>query len=181
MKKLKSLLSIATFVSVLSADNYYTIYNITPNSQVNFINNNRISRITNRGYKVLYNDYGTYHLGDERFRSRKWARLHGQCYYIDFRDDRARGDYYLVLERYGTESAGVFLNGEPIGHLPRQYARRGRRPNYWSGTEWIEIPSRLIYQGENSLAICATRVPNPEFPGDLDDFQIRNIKLIKEY
>jgi hypothetical protein len=29
------------------------------------------------------------------------------------------------------------------------------------------------------LAICSSPVPRPEFPGDLDDFQIRNIKLIK--
>jgi hypothetical protein len=174
------------FVS-LQADTY-NVYNIQPNAQVNFVNGDAVIHQNNnrgnggavyRGPQVLHSDYRTYHLGDERFRSRKWARLHGQCYFIDFRDDGTQGSYFLSLSRFGTESAAVFVNQEPVGYLPRQYRGRRKRPNYWSGQEWIDLPSNLFYRGRNIVAICSSPVPRPEFPGDVDDFQIRNIKLIK--
>jgi len=177
MKKISfTYIILAMFIS--NAISGETIYNDIPEYQVNFVKNKRVS---SGGIQVLYRDNSTYHLGDEEFRSRRWARLHGQCYFIKFRDDSSGGNYYLVLDRFGTEAAGVYLNRRAIGYLPDQYSRRGGRPNYWTGEEWIKIPSRFIYEGKNSLAICASRVPNPEFRGDLDDFQIRNIKLIKEH
>jgi len=177
------------FAGYVLADTY-NVYNIMPNSQVNFVNGAAIiqqnSQTQNNyrsaapGPRVIHSDYRTYHLGDENFRSRKWAPLHGQCYFIDFYENGTPGHYYLSLQRYGTESAAVFLNREPIGYLPPQYRGRRKRPNYWSATEWIEIPNYAIRNGRNLLAICASPVPRPEFPGDVDDFQIRNIKLIKE-
>ncbi len=182
---------IAGFVSVtmstfVFADN---IYNFRPNIQVNFVSGNAVINQggnvnvsmgrASEGPVVVYSDRRTYHLGDERFRSRKWAPLYGQCYFIDFRDNGS-GRYYLSLQRYGTESAAVFINEQPVGYLPRQPRGRRKRPNYWSAQEWIEIPTRNIYRGNNSLAICSSPVPRPEFPGDVDDFQIRNIKLIRK-
>ena len=161
------------------ADTY--IYNYSPTIQVNYVNinsvtNNRASREDDIEY--LYENYRVYHLGDEKFRSRKWAPLHGQCFFINFRDHGRLKNYYLSLKRYGTEKAAVFLNKKAIGYLPRQYSYK-KRPNYWSRQEWIEIPRRLVREGRNTLAICASPVPNPEFPGDLDDFQIKNIILAK--
>jgi len=168
----------------------YNIYNIMPNNQLNFVNGSAIIRQNIRirkqygrpipGPHLLHSDSRTYHLGDEHFRSRKWAPLHGQCYFIRFRDNARGGRYYLSLQRYGTESAAVFLNQEPIGYLPPQYRGRRKRPNYWSAVEWIRIPAYAVTPGRNILAICSSPVPRPEFPGDLDDFQIKNIKLIKE-
>ena len=172
----------------LQADTY-NIYNIMPNNQVNFVNGPAViqqnSQTQNNyaprpGPRTIFSDNRTYHLGDENFRSRKWAPLYGQCYFIRFYDNGSPGHYYLALQRYGTESAAVFLNESPIGYLPRQYRGRRKRPNYWSATEWISIPSSAIYRGNNELAICASPVPQPEFPGDLDDFQIRHIRLIKD-
>jgi len=172
----------------LQADTF-NIYNIMPNNQVNFVNGSAIiqqNNWTRNGNlprtrpQLIHSDLRTYHLGDENFRSRKWAPLHGQCYFILFRDDGSSRGYFLSLQRYGTESATIFLNKDPVGYLPHQYRGRRKRPNYWSGTELIALPSSGIVRGNNELAICASPVPRPEFPGDLDDFQIRNIRLIKD-
>ena len=166
----------------------YNVYNIHPNAQVNFVNGNAVIQQNNNqingnvgyiGPVVLHFDRRTYHLGDERFRSRRWVRLHGQCYFVRFNDDGYRGNYYLSLNRYGTESAAIFINEKPVGYLPYQPRGQRKRPNYWSGKEWISLPVNLIYRGNNNLAICSSPVPRPEFPGDVDDFQIRNIKILK--
>lgn len=169
---------------------YADVYNLTPNIQVTFVNgpanisqqNRNYSYSSSQGFtpgmQVLHEDYRTYHLGDENFRSRKWAPLHGQCYFVRFYGMGGRTRYYLSLQRFGTESAAVFINEEPVGYLPPQYRGHRKRPNYWSAQEWIDLPSSLIHPGSNHLAICASPVPRPEFPGDLDDFQIRHIKLI---
>jgi hypothetical protein len=175
--------------STIYADTY-NIYNIHPNAQVNFVNGNAviqqgnnnqvgINTAVSRRPVVLHRDYRTYHLGDEQFRSRKWTSLHGQCYFIDFNDDGLPGRFYLSLSRFGTESAAVFVNREPVGYLPRQYRGRRKRPNYWSAQEWIDLPANYFYRGRNTVAICSSPVPRPEFPGDVDDFQIRNIELWK--
>lgn len=170
------------FSSTLSADTY--IYNYSPTVQVNYVNINNVTNNYNnsRGgegdIEYLYENHRVYHLGDEHFRSRKWAPLHGQCFFIRFRDYGRLKNYYLSLRRYGTEKAAIFLNRKAIGYLPRQYSYK-KRPNYWSRKEWIEIPRRLVREGRNSLAICASPVPHPEFPGDLDDFQIKDIILAK--
>ena len=173
-------------LSLAGADTY-NVYNIQPNAQVNFVNGDAVIHQNNYsnssasrrgGIEIVFSDRRTYHLGDEHFRSRKWRRLHGQCYFIDFRDFGS-GNYYLSLQRFGTESAAVFINERPVGYLPRQYRGRRKRPNYWSGQEWIDLPNGYIHNGNNTLAICSSPVPRPEFPGDVDDFQIRNIKLVR--
>jgi hypothetical protein len=186
MNSLKALILFLGVVNIYA--DTYNIYNIRPNAQVNFVNGNAVIQQNsnqingNSGYRspaVLHSDGRVYHLGDERFRSRKWARLYGQCYFIGFNDNGNSGNYYLSLNRYGTESAAIFINEQPVGYLPRQARGYRKRPNYWSGQEWISLPSNLIYGGRNNLAICSSPVPRPEFPGDVDDFQISNIKLIK--
>ena len=153
------------------------IYNTQINIQVNYININNYN--TRNRFHNLFHDYRQYHLGDENFRSRKWAPLHGQCYFVRFRDNRYTGKYILSLKRFGTESATIFINSRPIGYLPDQAYHGRKRPNYWTGQEYIELPGRRIRTGMNTLAICASPVRNPEFPGDLDDFQIKNIMLNK--
>ena len=186
--KPSKLFQVVAAASLLVAPGIYAgdIYMSHPTIQVNFVNGNAVINQThnqyrnvNRGPIVLHEDYNTYHLGDENFRGRRWRRLYGQCYFIRFQDNGTPGNYYLSLARFGTESAAVFLNRIPVGYLPKQYGRRGRRPNFWSGQEWISLQGNLIYRGNNTLAICSSPVPRPEFPGDVDDFQIRNIKLIK--
>ena len=156
------------------------IYNTQVNIQVNYININNINIYKKRNrFHTLFSDNKTYHLGDENFKSRKWAPLHGQCYFIRFRDNQYSGTYALSLKRFGTESAAVFINDYPIGYLPDQAYHGRKRPNYWTAQEYIKIPGNRIRTGLNTLAICASPVRNPEFLGDLDDFQIKNIRLYK--
>jgi len=187
---MKKVFILSLMLSYSFADTY--IYNYRPTYQVNYVNINNIVQQNNinignininsrDGGKlhILHRDYRTYHLGDENFRSRKWARLHGQCYFIKFYDDGYRGDYYISLKRFGTESAAVFMNSKALGYLPDQSKGYRKRPNYWSKQEWISIPDKYIRRGRNTLAICSSPVPNPEFRGDVDDFQIKNILLVK--
>lgn len=174
MKKTLIVLSITIFAQFTQADTY----NFIPNLQVNIVNSqatNHTNNSTSRSY-TLYRDRRTYHLGDERIRGRKWVALHDQCYFIDFKG--GSGNYILGIDMFGTESAALFINKNAIGYLPRQIAHRGhKRPNYWSGKEWIEVPNDMIRNGNNTLAICSSPVQNPEFRGDVDDFQIRDIEL----
>jgi len=167
-------------IAALAQADTYNVYNYVPGGQVNMVNGptNHYSNNTRQAVSnyILHRDTRTYHLGDERIRGRQWARLHGQCYFINFIG--ASGDYILGIDMFGTESAALFINESAIGYLPPQIIYRGkRRPNYWSGKNWISIPNDMIMNGRNYLAICSSPVPNPEFRGDVDDFQIRNIEL----
>ena len=174
----KIIISTLVFTSYSFSD--INIYNTRVNIQVNYINVNNINTYKQRNrFHTLFQDYRTYHLGDENFKSRKWAPLYGQCYFIRFRDNQYTGTYILSLKRFGTESAAVFINNYPIGYLPDQAYNGRKRPNYWTSQEYIKIPGNRIRTGLNKLAICASPVPNPEFDGDLDDFQIKNIILYK--
>ena len=174
----------ASNISVYAGNVYHT----RPNAQVNFVNGNAAinqghqsnhKNVGRRQANILHEDYNTYHLGDENFRGRKWRPLHGQCYFISFSDDGSAGNYSLSLSRFGTESAAVFLNKTLVGYLPRQHGKRGRHSNFWSQQEWFGVPSNSVHTGQNTLAICSSLVSRPEFPGDVDDFQIRNIRLVK--
>ena len=130
--------------------------------------------------EVIYSDWRTYHLGDENFRSRKWAPLYGDCYLINFNHYRRGARYYLTLQYFGVESAIVSLNGDRMEYLSPQYRGYRKRPNYWSSRRTIPLPPSMVRWGMNELSICALPVTRPEFPGDVDDFQIRNIELIAE-
>jgi hypothetical protein len=51
------------------------------------------------------------------------------------------------------------------------------RPNYWSFQQYVELPIEFMVNGMNILEICSDLVSNPEHIGDMDDFQIRNIRI----
>lgn len=134
-----------------------------------------------RGKQTIYEDPKTYHLGDENFRSKKWVHLYGKCYVVRFTDDGSVGHYYLSMQLFGNEAGEVYVNRRLAGYLPRQHKGQRKRPNYWGKRVRIEIPSSMLAGTDNQLSICSGPALHPEFPGDIDDLQIRNIKLIKQY
>jgi len=129
---------------------------------------------------VLFSDYRTYHLGDENIRGRKWKPLYGQCYSFNFSSRYADArNYKLLIQRFGVEAAAISINDQFLLPLPRQYSRSRKRPNFWSRTTEIIIPNIYIHNGRNRISICSKRVSNPQFYGDLDDLQIKNIKIVQ--
>jgi hypothetical protein len=139
----------------------------------------RASQTRKPKVRILYRNDNTIHLGDESINGGSWYALRGQCYNIPFERKSDKARYALRIDLFGVEAAQASINGRMIGYLPQQRHIRGRRPNHWSGQQSFEIPNRFIERGNNTLQICAARVPNPEHYGDLDDFQIRNIQIVE--
>jgi hypothetical protein len=129
--------------------------------------------------QIVYSSTGPFHLGDEKFTSKKWANLTGRCHSLDFTLPENPQDVDLYLEVYGAENTIVYVNDRPFHSAITQRNKPGRtRPNYWSRALKIGLPNETIAAGVNSIRVCGDDVPRPEHPGDLDDFQIRNIKVV---
>jgi hypothetical protein len=87
----------------------------------------------------------------------------------------------IKLETYGAENSSIYLNGQRAASLPPQLGIAGKnRPNYWSKVLSVFLPAKLLKPGSNTFSLCAEPVRNSKFPGDKDDFQIRNLKVIAE-
>ena len=127
---------------------------------------------------VLYFSDNTFHLGDEELQD--WVHLNGECFDINFRIDFLIQTLTLELETFGVEAPNpVSLNGRRIAVVPPQEAKSpGARPSEWTEVRYISIPTNDLVEGFNILKICSELMPVPEFSGDIDDFQFRNIRLI---
>ena len=47
----------------------------------------------------------------------------------------------------------------------------------FSTSSSIELPTARVVSGRNHLSLCGEAVRNPEFTNDLDDFQVRNVRI----
>ncbi len=131
--------------------------------------------------EVLYQREGPFHIGDEEISA--WPLLHSNCIEIPFTIDSKLTSLKLELESFGAEADNpINLNGTKTAILPFQGTKKAgqTRPNEWSKPIPIKISTDKLIKGLNKLSICAEQVRKPEFSGDKDDFQIRNISLIAE-
>gem|GEM_PF-6105546 len=135
---------------------------------------------TKEKLEILYVISGPIHLGDEELSS--WPPLHGMCFEADFTITTPVQKLFLRIETYGLEiPVPIFLNNQKVASLPPQAIRFGKaRPNEWSKDRIIEIPNKNLVNGINRIIICTDLVGKPQFPGDKDDFQFRNFRLIAE-
>jgi hypothetical protein len=130
-------------------------------------------------FVTLYSASGPVHLGDEEFPD--WPPLHGTCFGADFSYDGPIEILTLKLQTYGIEiTAPIYLNNHKVAVLPPQRGAQTRktRPNEWTRDISINIPTDKLINGLNKLVICTDLVGRPEFPGDKDDFQFRNFRII---
>jgi hypothetical protein len=128
--------------------------------------------------RTLYQTPETYHLGDESLVG--WEKLLGECLTIAFQTELPVDNLVLQFETFGVnEREVVKVNGaEILIILPAN----GVPEDEWSQSRVLPIPTSLLQNGGNRLDICAAPLTmNPFFPGDKDDFQVRNIALIAEY
>lgn len=124
---------------------------------------------------------GPYHLGDEKING--WPQVYGSCFESGFTTELPVKSLKLTLETYGAENGSINLNGHFAASLPPQPRKRGvrsSRPNYWSEERSVILPTDLLNSGSNKFALCADPVANPEFAGDKDDLQIRNLRILIE-
>ena len=127
---------------------------------------------------VVYSDNNTYHIGDENFRSkRRWTYLLGECYNASFNVPFSANTLVIKLKTYGTEAHNlIYVNGNILATLPPQGLRK---PNKWTGYRKVSIILDELISGYNELKICAIPITfAPEFAGDKDDFQIKNLQIM---
>jgi hypothetical protein len=125
---------------------------------------------------VLFSSAGPFHIGDEQMRD--WPTLQGKCFNIDFQPNQCTKILLISLESFGLENSIARFNKKTIQFLSPQIPKKGSsRPNYWSFQQYLELPIEFMVNGMNSLEICSDLVSNPEHIGDVDDFQIRNIRI----
>ena len=131
---------------------------------------------------TLYETDKAYHLGDEVFSG--WGKLVGDCLTIAFQVPAMEGlilyDLTLHFETFGVDEGGIVkVNGEEVLIIT---SVQGLPMDAWSGSRTLPIPVSLLKRDGNRLDICAAPVvADPSFPGDKDDFQIRNIKIVAKY
>jgi hypothetical protein len=133
-----------------------------------------------KNVQPLYTDTGTYHLGDETIKN--WSNLYGNCFEAEFSLNWPIKNLALQLETYGVENSSIKLNGRRVASLPPQPIQPGTgRPNYWSSERSVPLPTYVLNPSlKNTLALCSEPVADPQFSGDLDDFQFRNLKITAE-
>lgn len=129
--------------------------------------------------KILFSSSETYHLGDEYISG--WYSLWDTCININFDlSSSSVRSLSLQIEVFGAEAQNlIYLNGYQISHIEPQGTVQ---PNYWSGSLSGSLSTKMLVSGRNTLSICSAPIEvAPEFSGDLDDFQIRNITLTVKY
>ena len=119
---------------------------------------------------------GHFHVGDEEFRdTSKWAPLYGACYSFSFKYPSRIETLTLEYEVYGAEATYFEVRGElyPFEWMAPKAGQK--RPNYWSDRRSKTVPVGITTTDDIWIQICAREVVDPDQPGDVDDFQIRNL------
>jgi len=133
--------------------------------------------VVTRTENLLYDDSRIYHLGDEYIKN--WEPLTGNCLSISFNKEQELNEQLLLsFKSFGAESNNpIRLNGVYFSKIPSQNSRgRESRPNYWGDVVSLFLPRGYIKRN-NQIEIWSTDVESPEFQGDKDDFQIRDIQI----
>jgi hypothetical protein len=130
--------------------------------------------------KILHSAAGPIHLGDQHLPD--WSQLYGNCLECDFYIILPVRRLTVILQTYGLEiNAPVYLNYRKVAVLPRQAGiHRAAKPEQWCRDRVITLPTDKLSNGLNRIIITTGLVPRPKFSGDLDDFQLRNLRIILE-
>jgi hypothetical protein len=122
---------------------------------------------------------GPIHLGDETFPG--WSQLYGNCLEFEITITLPVERLTMMVQTFGLEiNAPVYLNYSKVAVLPRQAVNYNNftKPNEWTEDRIIALPTGNLQSGLNRITILTGLVPRPELSGDLDDFQIRNLRII---
>jgi len=164
---------------VTSLENRVTVLEHIPFVQQSIVKWKVNSKTNSSTSAIVYSDKNTSHIGDEDFRSNRWMSLSGECYTAPFNTTFSARALVVELQTYGAEAHNlIYVNGDRLAILPPQGLRK---PNKWTRNRKVYIILDKLISGYNKLKICAIPITfAPEFVGDKDDFQIRNIKIIIE-
>jgi hypothetical protein len=124
--------------------------------------------------KTVYSSPEIIHIGDQYMDG--FEILVGICYEMLFQVNLPVSEFNIELETYGAEAQNpILVNGWEIAVLPPQGVKS---PNEWTEARTVLLSPDSLVEGMNILKICANDVEiEADYPGDKDDFQIRNIKI----
>ena len=119
----------------------------------------------------------TFHLGDEEITN--WEPLSGGCLRMEVPEsiDRLLG-VTVTAEVYGAENTSLVIGGAIRPFFNQKPPPNRERPNFWSDTVEVVASLPRSVARPKVIEICSNEVPNPEKPGELDDFRIRNIRIV---
>lgn len=121
----------------------------------------------------VYSNSSVLHLGDENYTG--WEPLSGSCFKMSFVIKHPVNGLIISLQVFDTDAENpVFLNSVQVTSLPAQNEAYAQS---WSDTIKMPISNTNILQGINDLTVCSAPALNPDFEGDIDDFQIRDITI----
>jgi len=132
-----------------------------------------------REARTLFSALHPIHLGDEALPD--WSLLYGNCLEFEIYIILLIQSLTLIVQTYDLETnAPVYLNYRKIAVLPRQATIQNtmEKPNEWSKDQIIVLPTDDVRDGLNRIMITTGLMARPKFSGDLDDFQIRNLRII---
>ena len=128
------------------------------------------------GPEQVYSNSTVLHLGDEEYSG--WEPLIGSCFKMSFVIRRPVNGLVISLQVFDTDAENpVSLNGVQVALLP---AQNEAYAGSWSDAFNMSISNTQIQQGTNDIVICSAPALNPDFEGDIDDFQIRGISITTE-
>lgn len=146
----------------------------TPDSGPGPIDENLVLRGQTR---VVYESAEVRHLGDERIGSWERKEHQGQCHDIAFSYDQRAESVTVEYDAFGIENAVLEVDGRAYAITPQAIRPGDKRPNYWEPGRTVTIPLANGLSSAPRVRFCSRPVSNPEFAGDLDDLQIRNIRV----
>ena len=124
---------------------------------------------------VVYSQPEIIHLGDENVAG--WTKVTGECLNAQIQITLPVQEVVLSLETFGlTERAIIKVNDTEISVIPPM---GDSNQDVWSENRSFPLLTNHFVNGYNILEICAVPLTkNSSYPGEKDDFQIRNVKII---
>ena len=124
---------------------------------------------------IVYAESNAIHVGDESDLE-GWPTLHGLCYVAPFNLEFTPISLSLQFETWGVKANNpISVNGKSLNAVPVQGATVQQS---WTSSQSVDLPTDNLRLGANSLEICAGLIEDdPDFAGDHDDFQFRNLQL----
>ena len=123
---------------------------------------------------VVYTQPEIVHLGDESVSG--WAKVTGVCLSAKVQITLPVQEVVLSLETFGlTERAIIKVNDTEVSVIA---PLGSSNQDVWSENRSFPLLTNYFVNGYNILEICAVPLTvNSSYPGEKDDFQIRNVTI----
>jgi hypothetical protein len=127
--------------------------------------------------ETVFESADTVHIGDDKNSIAGWEKVSGVCLTLQVPISLPIQEVNLSLETYGaTEREIIKVNGSEIAIIP---PLGDSNQDKWADSRTFSLVPSAFVNGMNILEICsAPLTKNADYPGEKDDFQVRNIKVV---